>query len=188
MLSAIQSGWVETRRTLPRMKTLRRPDPERLHALTARLKLWLLEVCVWLSEWLGRKLPREVRMMMREDMRKALSGARLLVFLLAISRCRDAPLRVLTERPSAAPPGFRRTGAFNNDMRNVSRAVRLRGRTIAARLAELRDVLDNPGAWAQRALKRLLAGPHGARLMLCWMRAARVQTMSVLTPAFADTS
>ena len=66
-----------------------------------------------------------------------------------------------------APRGFRCRGVLDNDLRNVCRTVRLRGRTLAARLAELRDVLDTLDAWVARAVKRLKGGAHGAALVLC---------------------
>ncbi len=164
------------------------PTPsDRLHLFAARLKLWLLDVCLWLSEWLGRRVPRAARIMLRQDLREALFGARVVVFLLAISRC-GAPKPVHVERPHAAPPGFRRAGALDNDLRNVKRTVRLRGRTLAARLAEVRAVLDNLDAWAARAVKRLLAGAHGARLLLCVAVADRLLTLPVFAPTFVDSS
>jgi hypothetical protein len=122
-------------------------------------------VCLWLSEWLGAKLPRPWRIRLRADLRHALRGVRVVVFLLAVAQC-DAPKPVHIERAHGAPRGFRCAGVLNNDLRNVMRMVRLRGRSLAARLAALRDVFDNLEAWVARAARRLMRGAHGARYVL----------------------
>jgi hypothetical protein len=171
-----------------RMQMHQRPDPERLHVLASRLRFWIADVCVWLAEWFGVALPRDMRMTLRADMRHALAGARVLVLLLAMARWAPTPLRVRTYRPASAPPGFRRTSLFANDGRNIRRAVRLRGRTISARLAALRDILHHLGAWARGALKRVNAGPRAPRLVLCWMRADVVHALAAPAAPSGDTS
>ncbi len=170
------------------MQIHQRPDPERLHVLASRLRLWIADVWVWLAEWFGVQLPRDMRLTLRADIRTALAHVRVLVLLLAMARWAPPPARIRAYRPPSAPPGFKRTSLLANDGRNIRRAVRLRGRTIVARLAALRDVFDHLGVWARRALKRVDAGPHAPRLVLCWMRTERVACLQTPATAFMDSS
>ncbi len=144
----------------------RAPDPERLHVLAAQLRVWALEICVWLAGLVGRRMPRAVRIMLREDIREVLFRARLLIFLLAVLRRDRKPFYQCTVHPESAPRGFRRTCDDTTPLRRVKRAARLRGRTIRARVAELRDMLCNLARWVQRMLAHLERGPHGAGLVL----------------------
>jgi hypothetical protein len=169
------------------METRQRTTPEKLNVLAARLKLWLLDLLLWLSEWMGRALPRALRMEMRADIRQALQGTRVIVFLLAMSRCGAAPMHG-QRQPYPPPRGFRRTGFLKSDLRSICRTVRLRGRTIAARLAELRAILDTLDVWIARVRRRLMALPHEARLVLCFALADRLCALTAPAPAFADSS
>ncbi len=166
----------------------RSPDPERLHVLAAQLRVWALEICVWLAGLVGRRMPRALRIMLREDIREALFGARLLIFLLAVLRRDRTPYWQRTVHPQAAPRGFRRARDHTTPLRRVKRAVRLRGRTIAARVAELREMLCHLERWVKRMIAHLDAGPHGARLVLCEVPAETARDLAVATPRFADTS
>ncbi len=170
------------------MQIHQRPDPERLHVLASRLRLWIADVCVWLAEWFGVQLPRDMRVTLRGDIRTTLAHARVLVRLLAMARWAPTPVRVRTYRPPSASPGFLHTSLFANDGRNIRRAVRLRGRTIAARLAALRDIFDHLGVWARRALKRVNAGPRAPRLVLCWVDADIVRALARPAVTAVDTS
>ncbi len=147
---------------------LRAPDPERLHVLAAQLRVWALEICVWLAGLVGRRMPRAVRIMLREDIREVLFGARLLIFLLAVLRRDRKPFYQRTVHPESAPRGFRRTCDDTTPLRRVKRAARLRGRTIRARVAELRAMLCNLARWVQRMLAHLERG----RMALVWCCAA----------------
>jgi hypothetical protein len=167
------------------METRTRTTPEKLNVLAARLKLWLLDVCLWLSEWMGRALPRALRVELRAEIAAALAGVRVLVFLRAVAHCPPAPAQ---HGCAHAPPGFRLRGVLDNDLRNVCRTVKLRGRTIAARLRELRDALDNLDVWIARAVKRLKGGAHGAPFVLCGVSAERLLDLMTAAPAFADSS
>ena len=70
------------------MKIHKAPDPERLHVLAQSLRLWLLDVCVWLAEWLNVKLPRDMRMEMRRELARALRKTR----MQATTVCNAAPV------------------------------------------------------------------------------------------------
>ncbi len=144
----------------------RPPDPERLHVLAAQLRVWALEICVWLAGLVGRRMPRAVRIMLREDIREVLYGARLLIFLLAVLRRDRTPYWQRTSHPESAPRGFRRARDGATPLRRVKRAIGLHGRTIRARVAELRDMLCNLACWAKRMIAHLERGPHGAGLVL----------------------
>ncbi len=160
--------------------------PKCPHVLASRLKLWVLDLCVWLSEWLGHRLPRDLRVELRADIRKALWGARLLALMLALRRC-GAAAAVRNERPNA-PRGFRRSNVLEYDMRSVCRTLRLRGRAIAEKLAAVRAMFDDLDSWAERVRKRLMAVPHAARLVLCWVAADAVRALAVPGVLTADTS
>ncbi len=166
----------------------RSPDPERLHVLAAQLRLWALEICAWLAGLVGKRMPREIRLMLREDIREALFGARLLIFLLAVLRRDRSPYWQRTAHPESAPCGFRRARDHTTALRRVKRAVRLRGRTIRARIAELRDMLCNLDRWVKRMIAHLDAGPHGAGLVLCAVAAEAARHRAMVTPRLADTS
>ncbi len=161
-------------------------NPKCPHVLASRLKLWLLDLCVWLAEWLGHRLPRDLRLELREDIRKALWGARVLALLLALRRCGPAP-NVRHQRAHAAR-GFRHSQVLESDMRAVCRTLRLRGRTIAAKLAEVRAMFDDLDLWAERVRARLMQVPHAARLVLCWVAAHAVRALAAPGALLADTS
>ncbi len=166
----------------------RSPDPERLHVLAAQLRVWALEICVWLAGLVGRRMPRALRIMLREDIRDALFGARLLIFLLAMLRRDRTPFYERTLHPPSAPAGFRRVRDHTNPFRRLKRAVRLHGRTIRARVAELRDMLCTLERWVRRVIAQCNAGPHGAGLVLCEAFAETVRDLAFATPLLADTS
>ncbi len=165
----------------------RPPDPERLHVLAAQLRVWALEICVWLAGLVGRRMPRVVRIMLREDIREVLFGARLLIFLLAVLRRDRKPYWQGTSHPESAPRGFRRTSNDTTPLRRVKRAVRLQGRTIRARVAELREMLCHLGRWVKRMRAHLDRGPHGAGLVLCEVFAEALRDRAA-PPLCADTS
>ncbi len=165
----------------------RSPDPERLHVLAAQLRVWALEICVWLAGLVGRRMPRAIRIMLREDIREALFGARLLIFLLAVLRRDRTPYWQPTVHPESAPRGFRCVRDDTSPLRRVKRAVRLRGRTIRARVAELRHLLCGLERWVKRMIAHLERGPHGARLVLCAVVAETLRDPAI-TPICADTS
>ena len=169
------------------MKIHKAPDPEKLHVFAQSLRLWLLDVCVWLAEWLGVKLPRDMRMEMRRELARALRETRMLVFLLAVSRMHIPVVTPRTMRPSSAPPGFRlaRRGGGG---RGYDRGVRLRGRTLGARLRELRDLFDDLGGAVQRMLKHLNARGRGVALVLFAPVCARLRMLAHVMPICVDTS
>ncbi len=166
--------------------TQQHDTPKCPHVLAAKLKLWLLDLCVWLAAWLGHRLPRELRVELREDIRKALWGARVLALMLALPRCGPAP-NVRHEQPNA-PRGFRHSTILECDMRSVCRTLRLRGRTIAEKLAEVRAMFDDLDVWAERVRVRLMEVPHAARLVLCWLAADAVRALAVAPLCAVDTS
>ena len=169
------------------MKIHKGPDPERLHVLAQSLRLWLMDVCVWLAEWLGVKLPRDMRMEMRRELARALRRTRMLVLLLAVSRMHIPVVTPRTMRPASAPPGFRlaRRGGGG---RGYDRGVRLPGRTLAARLRALRDLFDNLGAAVQRMLKHLRKRWRGACLCLSAPVCECLRPLAHVMPDGVDTS
>ena len=169
------------------MKIHKAPDPEKLHVFAQSLRLWLLDVCVWLAEWLNVKLPRDMRMEMRRELARALRETRMLVFLLAVSRMHIPVVTPRTMRPSSAPPGFRlaRRGGGG---RGYDRGVRLRGRTLGARLRELRDLFDDLGAAVARMLKHLRKRFRGACLCLSAPVDARLRLLAHVAPMGVDSS
>ena len=169
------------------MKIHKAPDPEKLHVFAQSLRLWLLDVCVWLAEWLNVKLPRDMRMEMRRELARALKETRMLVFLLAVSRMHIPVVTPRTMRPPSAPPGFRlaRRGGGG---RGYDRGVRLRGRTLAARLRELRDLFDNLGDAVRVMLKHLRRRYRGACLCLSAPVCARLRPPTHVSPQCVDTS
>ncbi len=132
-------------------------------------------------------MPRVVRIMLREDIREVLFGARLLIFLLAVLRRDRKPFYQPTSHPQSAPHGFRRVCNDTTPLRRVKRAVRLRGRTIRARVAELREMLCNLARWVQRMRAHLDRGPHGAGPVLREVFAEALSDRA-LSPLCADTS
>ena len=169
------------------MKIHKAPDPEKLHIVAQSLRLWLLDVCVWLAEWLNLKLPRDMRMEMRRELARALRETRMLVFLLAVSRMSIPVVTPRTARPSSAPPGFRlaRRGGGG---RGYDRGVRLRGCTLAARLGELRDLFDDLGGAVRLMLKHLRKRFRGACLCVSAPVCARLRPLAHVSPKCVDTS
>ena len=169
------------------MKIHKAPDPEKLHLLAQSLRLWLMDVCVWLAEWLGVKLPRDMRMEMRRELARALRRTRMLVLLLAVSRMHIPVVAPRTTRPPSAPPGFRlaRRGGGG---RGYDRSVRLRGRTLAARLRALRDLFDDLGGAVRLMLKHLHKRYRGAGLCLSAPVCERSRPLAHVSPKCVDTS
>ena len=169
------------------MKIHKAPDPEHLHVFAQSLRLWLLDVCVWLAEWLSVKLPREVRMVLRRELARALQETRMLVFLLAVSRMHIPVVTPRIARPPSAPPGFRVTRRGGGG-RGYDRGLRLRGRTLGARLRELRDLFDDLGAAVARMLKHLRKRYRGACLCLSAPVGARLRPLAHVVPKCVDSS
>ena len=170
------------------MQTHKAPDPERLHVLTAGLRAWLMDVVVWLAEWLGVRLPREMKLDLRRELARTLADARLLVFLLAYARLRlPAPVSHAS-RPLSAPRGCRRARDTGGDGRVFRRGMKLSGFSVAARLRALRDLFDNLGAAIARMRRRLLRRWRGLAIVLVAAAAARAVGVAAPAPAGVDSS
>ena len=152
-----------------------------------RYRLWLMDVCVWLAEWLNVKLPRDMRIEMRRELARALRETRMLVLLLAVSRMHIPVVPPRTTRPSSAPPGFRlaRRGGGG---RGYDRGVRLRGRGLAARLRALRDLFDDLGGAVKRMLKHLRKQDRGACLCLSAPACECSRPLAHVVPKCVDSS
>ena len=136
------------------MKIAKRPDPERLHVLAATLRVWLLDVLVWLGGFLGGTPPRPLRLWLRREIAAALRDTHMLTFLLAFARM-TVPVRpARAMRPPSTPPGFARA-PMGGGARGFGRAVRLRGLSIPGKLASLRAIFDNLGAVVRKVLRHL---------------------------------
>lgn len=170
------------------MQIAKRPDPERLHVLAAALRVWLLDLCVWMAEWLGMRLPRGMRLASRRALATGLRETRLLVFLLAFARLRVPVLVARTMRPLSAPPGFRRARDTGGDARVFTRGLRLTGFSVAARLRALCAIFADLGAAVRRMLKHLRKRWRGPALVMRAAVAAILRALTDKTPRSLDTS
>ena len=169
------------------MKIHKRPDLEKLHIVTAMLRVWLIDVCVWLCRFCNGRPPRFLRLELRRELAEALRDTRMLVFLLAVSRM-DIPIGVARiERPLSAPLGCRRARE-GGEGRVFRRGVRLRGASIAARFAELRAIFANLGRTVRLVLRYLKRRPRGVAIVLATALAERLCGVADVAATCVDSS
>ncbi|MBT9447136.1 MAG: hypothetical protein IV086_15650 [Hyphomonadaceae bacterium] len=153
-----------------------------LQAHAQSLKLWLLEIAVWLVEAIRFREGRKALHEMRVDARKEL---RQLIFLMMRARIRfrkqDRGRRWL--RPPSTPRGFRYVRRRLDMVRLYTRGIALKS------FAQMRRVLDDLDAVVTRAIGRVPKSVTTGRLVICAVLAVRLALKSVEpAPEGADTS
>ncbi|KAF0180738.1 MAG: hypothetical protein FD160_1700 [Caulobacteraceae bacterium] len=153
-----------------------------LQAHAQRLRLWLLEVAVWLVEAIGF---REGRIALSKHRIEARRELRELLFLMMCARMRfrKAEKRRRWLRPPSTPSGFRYAKRRIDMVRLYTRGIALRT------FAQMRRALDDLGGVVERAIARVPKTIATGRLVLS-AAAMPVLGFTALTPAAkaADTS
>jgi hypothetical protein len=134
---------------------------------------------------IGRAAARELRF----HLGTAQYDAKRAIFLLAFARLAFPPERRGAPHPR---PGYRIRRARSGDCRTLTRGVfnRMRPMNLRARIARLRDVLDNPERWIARLKARIERGFSSAHLVLAAPPGARgaAPRIACAPAAYVDTS
>jgi hypothetical protein len=130
-----------------------------LQAHAQSLKLWLLEIAVWLVEAIGFREGRKALNEMRIEARREL---RQLIFLMMCARMRfrRTERRRRWMRPPSTPRGFRYAQRRIDMVRLYTRGIALRT------FAQMRRVLDDLDAVVKRAIARVPKSISTGRLVL----------------------
>ncbi len=130
-----------------------------LQAHAQSLKLWLLEIAVWLVEAIGF---REGRIALREMRIEARRELRQLIFMMMCQRMRfrKTERRKRWLRPPSTARGFRYAPRRLDMVRLYTRGIALRG------FAEMRSALDDLDAIVTRAIARVPKSVSTGRLVL----------------------
>ncbi len=175
------------------MKVNKRPDRTlmlaSIAAATQTLTGWVLAAAAVFVGVFETYLPRGVRIEMRGFVRDAASDVRHLVVMCATVHWKGrGGRRVWTTRPGSTPPGFRRRPLRGSNMRRLKRAVQLRGRSVAQRIAGLRGILASMKTWTTRMHARMDALMSRPRLRAVRPPADVRGALSAPACACADTS
>ncbi len=130
-----------------------------LQAHVQSLRLWLLEIAVWLVEAIGFREGRKALHAMRLEARREL---RQLIFLMMCQRMRfrKSERRKRWLRPPSTPRGFRYAQRGLDMVRLYTRGIALRT------FAEMRRALDDLDATVTRAIARVPKGVSTGKLVL----------------------
>ena len=130
-----------------------------LQAHAQSLRLWLLEIAVWLVEAIGFREGRKALNKHRLEARREL---RELIFLMMCQRMRfrKTERRKRWLRPPSTPAGFRYAHRRLDMMRLYTRGVALRT------FAQMRKALDDLERIVARAIARVPKGVSTGRLVL----------------------
>ncbi|KAF0185275.1 MAG: hypothetical protein IV086_08345 [Hyphomonadaceae bacterium] len=153
-----------------------------LQAHAQSLKLWLLEIAVWLVEAIGFREGRIALNGMRLEARREL---RQLIFMMMCARMRfrKTEQRRRWMRPPSTPRGFRYAQRRIDMVRLYTRGIALKS------FAQMRRVLDDLDAVVKRAIARVPKSVSTGRLTIC-VAPTPVSGFTAPTPAAegADTS
>ena len=153
-----------------------------LKAHAQSLRLWLLEIAVWLVEAIGF---REGRIALNRHRLEARRELRELIFLMMCQRMRfrKTERRKRWQRPPSTPAGFRYAQRRIDMVRLYTRGIALKSFT------HMRRALDDLDRIVERAIVRVPKSISTGRLALC-AAPAPVFDFTAPTPATegADTS
>ena len=146
-----------------------------LKACAQSLRLWLMEVAVWLAEAIGF---REGRIALNRHRIAARRELRELIFLMMCQRMRfrKADRRGRWMRPPSTPRGFRYARRRIDMVRLYTRGIALKT------FAEMRRALDDLDAIVTRAIARVPKRVCTGRLVICTPPAV-VDSFTARTPA-----
>jgi hypothetical protein len=130
-----------------------------LQACAQSLRLWLMEICVWLVEAIGFREGRIALNKHRVETRREL---RELIFLMMCARIRfrKTEKRMRLMRPPSTPRGFRYAHRCLDMVRLYTRGIALKS------FAEMRRVLDDLDRIVERAIARVPKSVSTARLII----------------------
>ena len=146
-----------------------RPDLAPYEAFFASLRLWLVELVVWLADIeahaksatlraLVRTLLQACAPRIRADLRASVTDVRQIFFLRAFMRFHlSQPTRPRPSPPLSAPAGFRRQRARRGMLhRHTGGALSgLHAGSLRQRAARLKQILDNPEPYITRIVAHL---------------------------------
>jgi hypothetical protein len=146
-----------------------------LQAHAQSLRLWLLEIAVWMVEAIGFREGRKALHGMRLEARREL---RELIFLMmcAQMRFRKTEWRRRWLRPPSPPRGFRYAHRRLDMVRLYTRGIALKG------FAEMRRALDHLHAIVERAIARVPKSMTTGKLVI----AGSVGDPAYATPSTED--
>jgi hypothetical protein len=153
-----------------------------LKACAQSLRLWLMEIAVWLVEAIGF---REGRLALNKHRVEARRELRELIFMMMCARMRfrKTEKRGCWMRPPSTPRGFNYRQKHIDVVRLYTRGIALKG------FAQMRRVLDNLETVVTRAVERVPKSISTGRLVLT-ASPTLVLGFTAVTPAAeeADTS
>jgi hypothetical protein len=118
----------------------KKPDIERINATAQSLRLWVLEMLVWVAGFVGIRF--------KPDIRTEIDAAKRIVFLTAIHRSDERGRTFARRHWRNAPRGFR-CQHTHGGVRAFLRVVKIRD------LTELRDLLDDMEPAIRRVIRQL---------------------------------
>jgi hypothetical protein len=129
-----------------------------LQACAQSLRLWLMEICVWLVEAIGFREGRIALNQMRVEARRELRD---LIFLMMCARMRfrKTEQRHRWMRPPSTPRGFRYAHRRTDMVRLYTRGIALKS------FAEMRRALDDLDHIVTRAVARVPKSISTGRLV-----------------------
>ncbi len=147
-----------------------------LQAHAQSLRLWLMEIAVWLVEAIGFREGRKALNEMRVDARREL---RELIFLTMCTRMRfkKTEKRRRWMRPPSTPRGFRYAHKRIDMVRLYTRGIAMKT------FAQMRRALDDLERIVERAICRVPRGVSTGRLAIC---AASTHVFRFTAPAPAS--
>jgi hypothetical protein len=140
-----------------------------LQACAQSLRLWLMEICVWLVEAIGF---REGRIALNKHRIETRRELRELIFMMMCARMRfrKTEKRMRWMRPPSTPRGFRYAHRRLDMARLYTHGIALQS------FAEMRRALDDLERIVERAIARVPKCFSTGRLVLTWSGGAHAPT------------
>lgn len=168
------------------------PSPRSRHSRPT-LRLWVVELVVWLAEALGDgPLGAALKRWTMAQLGRAERGAGAIAVLAAMALL-PAPPPALGprrhRRPASAPRGFARAAVRGNDMRRMTSHLFPRERDVLVRARRLGGFLDALDLRARRLARRIVRVLPATRLVAIAPPAARCLACAApRAPQACDTS
>jgi hypothetical protein len=163
-------------------------DIAAIEAILASLRVWILNLAVAILDLVAlrrRPLGRRVARLLRDSLRGAEYDAKRALFILAVARLN---LPAVKQRRVFALGYALKRRQCSEFRRFTHGFFNARHVNIRARIARLRDMLENSEAWIARLIAHLMRHRDGMHRILAAPPAARAYAHALAAPALADSS